>query len=90
MWAINVNNSKLEEMVDENPADFEGEPISCAKCGDAPEDVLILTCDHNLCISCAAANLRREQQKSKHSFQVLSRYKLNRPLCVIFAEAQQY
>lgn len=51
--------------------EYEGEAISCAKCGAAPEDVLILTCDHNLCISCAAANLRREQQKSRHTFQVL-------------------
>jgi len=50
----------------------EEEVITCAKCGATPEDVLILTCDHNLCIPCAAANLRREQQKSKHTFQVCS------------------
>lgn len=45
--------------------------ICCSKCGNTPEDVLILTCDHNLCLSCAAANLRREQEKSKHSFQTV-------------------
>ena len=45
--------------------------ISCAKCGTTPDDVLILTCDHNLCLICAAKNLKREQQKSKHSYQVL-------------------
>ena len=44
--------------------------ISCAKCGTTPDDVLILTCDHNLCLICAAKNLRREQAKTKHSFQV--------------------
>ena len=48
----------------------EGRTIACAKCGNAPDDVLILTCDHNLCLNCAAANLRREQQKSRHTFQV--------------------
>jgi hypothetical protein len=52
---------------DEN-ANYES--ISCAKCGNTPDDVLILTCDHNLCLNCAAKNLRREQAKANHSFQV--------------------
>ena len=28
----------------------EIDDVSCAKCGSKPEDVLILTCDHNLCL----------------------------------------
>ena len=35
----------------------EMDDVSCAKCGAKPEDVLILTCDHNLCLDCAAKNL---------------------------------
>jgi len=31
--------------------------VACAKCSQMPEDVLILTCDHNLCLMCAAKNL---------------------------------
>ncbi len=47
------------------------ESISCAKCGTTPDDVLILTCDHNLCLLCAAKNLRREKGKAHHSFQTV-------------------
>ena len=31
--------------------------IECAKCHKNPDDVLVLTCEHNLCLDCAAANL---------------------------------
>ena len=35
----------------------EAEEVSCYKCHNRPEDVLILTCDHNLCLECASNNL---------------------------------
>lgn len=44
--------------------------ISCAKCGQTPDDVLILTCDHNLCLPCASSNLKKEVAKGKNSYQV--------------------
>ena len=44
--------------------------VNCAKCGQLPEDILILTCDHNLCLICAARNLQKEHKKGLHSFQV--------------------
>lgn len=39
----------------------EDEDVSCAKCHAKPEDVLILTCDHNLCLECASNNLHEQQ-----------------------------
>ena len=33
------------------------EAVTCAKCDVLPNDVLILTCDHNLCLRCASLNL---------------------------------
>jgi hypothetical protein len=45
--------------------------VSCAKCAQTPEDILILTCDHNLCLLCAAKNLQREQKRNMHSFQTV-------------------
>ena len=42
--------------------------VRCAKCGSVPDDILILTCDHNLCLECAALNLDKEQKKGAHSF----------------------
>ena len=46
------------------------EAFACAKCGTAHEDILILGCDHNLCLLCAAKNLQREEAKSTHKYQV--------------------
>ncbi len=40
------------------PEEDEEDDVSCAKCQKKPEDVLILTCDHNLCLECAALNLQ--------------------------------
>ena len=48
----------------------EEEDVQCAKCGQRPEDVLILTCDHNLCLECAANNLREQHNMNANSFQV--------------------
>lgn len=33
------------------------EVVLCAKCEENPDDILILTCEHNLCLNCAAKNL---------------------------------
>jgi hypothetical protein len=35
----------------------DSEVVLCAKCEDNPDDILILTCEHNLCLICAAKNL---------------------------------
>jgi predicted nucleic-acid-binding Zn-ribbon protein len=40
------------------------EAVTCAKCGQLPNDVLILTCDHNLCLKCASLNLKRENLRA--------------------------
>lgn len=47
------------------------ETSSCAKCGTTPEDILILSCSHNLCLQCAANNLHREQTKARTSIRVI-------------------
>ncbi len=31
---------------------FQDDRVFCAKCGSTPEDILILSCQHNLCTSC--------------------------------------
>lgn len=43
----------------------------CAKCGLVVEETLMLTCDHNLCLTCAAKNLSREENKGIHKYQVI-------------------
>ena len=48
----------------------EEDDVSCAKCDSKPEDVLILTCDHNLCLPCAAQNLHSQQRLQQNTFQV--------------------
>ncbi len=30
------------------------EPQTCTKCGTLPEDILMLACNHDLCLNCAA------------------------------------
>ena len=51
----------------------DSEVVLCAKCEDNPDDILILTCEHNLCLICAAKNLIAQEQKQKNSFSVSSR-----------------
>ena len=51
----NYSNQECDDDVDD---------VSCAKCGSKPEDVLILTCDHNLCLPCAAKNLSQQQNQN--------------------------
>lgn len=36
---------------------------NCAKCGSLPDDILTLTCNHDLCLPCSAKNLQREIMK---------------------------
>jgi Zinc finger, C3HC4 type (RING finger) len=55
----------------------ESEVVLCAKCEDNPDDILILTCEHNLCLTCAAKNLHEQEQKQKNSFSVISLKYLN-------------
>ena len=50
--------------------EFVGDEVLCAKCEDNPDDVLILTCEHNLCLSCASKNLHEQETRSKNSFSV--------------------
>eukprot|EP00744_Colponema_vietnamica_P009095 GILI01012949.1.p1 GENE.GILI01012949.1~~GILI01012949.1.p1 ORF type:complete len:468 (-),score=80.29 GILI01012949.1:1178-2581(-) len=47
------------------------ELVSCAKCQTRLEDALILTCDHNLCLQCAAQNLQREELRGIHTFKTV-------------------
>lgn len=44
---------------------------NCSRCGTLPDDILVLTCDHNLCLPCSAANLHREELKGQHTFQTV-------------------
>ena len=48
-----------------------GLSYSCAKCGQPPEDLLVMVCAHNLCLTCAAKNLAREQGKGLHASQLV-------------------
>jgi len=48
--------------------DEDKEATFCAKCGCCPDDILILTCNHNLCLKCAAANLRSHENWHTHTF----------------------
>lgn len=43
----------------------------CSDCGCCPDDILILTCNHNLCLMCASKNLHNESTKSQHTFQTV-------------------
>jgi len=47
------------------------EVVLCAMCQDNPDDILILTCDHNLCLTCAAKNLHEQEQRQRNSFSVI-------------------
>mmetsp|Transcript_41720 Transcript_41720/g.90879 ORF Transcript_41720/g.90879 Transcript_41720/m.90879 type:complete len:384 (+) Transcript_41720:36-1187(+) len=46
----------------------QGQPpaaaLRCADCGRELEDALILSCDHNLCLGCAADSLRRSELRN--------------------------
>lgn len=43
------------------------EPQSCTKCGCLPEDILMLSCSHDLCLNCASDRLAIELRKNKNA-----------------------
>jgi len=43
----------------------------CAKCYLQVEESLLLICEHNLCLQCAAKNISREDN-SENKYQVMS------------------
>lgn len=50
-------------MNDLNSSDGISEPQSCYKCNDLPEDILMLACNHDLCLECAAKRLSLESKR---------------------------
>ena len=56
---MNIDDANRESEVIEDG-------VMCAACGATPEDVLILTCEHNLCLPCAASNLHTAQKRQKN------------------------
>ncbi len=50
--------------------------IFCAKCGSLVEETLLLTCEHNLCLPCAARNLSKEETKNIHKYKVIKFIKI--------------
>jgi len=43
----------------------------CTRCGIVPDEILVLLCNHDLCLDCASKILRREQAKSHLSIHVI-------------------
>jgi len=39
------------------------EDYECIKCHLKPDDVLIMTCEHNLCLDCAVKSMKEEIRK---------------------------
>ena len=58
-------------MENENENNTKEMTTVCSMCGNAPSGMLLLLCEHNLCLPCAASNLRRETQKGTHQYQVI-------------------
>ena len=46
------------------------EKTICAVCNVLVDESLMLTCEHNLCLLCASANLKREQKKGNFKYHV--------------------
>ncbi len=47
------------------------EEISCSNCGIICDQTLLLSCDHNLCMNCAAANLVRNESPGMNKVQYI-------------------
>ena len=45
--------------------------LSCFKCRKTPEDILILNCNHNLCLDCSAERVYNYSKISNSDFQTL-------------------
>ena len=54
------------------------EEIYCAKCNNLTEEILLLSCDHNLCILCAAENISKQESRG-----VISHYR-EKSICWFF------
>ena len=54
----------------EGKKDFEEKTI-CANCNISVDECLMLTCEHHLCLLCAADSLRREQKKGNNKYHVI-------------------
>lgn len=59
------------------------EDIYCSKCNNQTEETLVLTCEHNLCLSCAAKMLTAQQISNFYSTQFIKCDK-----CNIFTELE--
>eukprot|EP00742_Colponemidia_sp_Colp-10_P008623 GILJ01009351.1.p1 GENE.GILJ01009351.1~~GILJ01009351.1.p1 ORF type:complete len:426 (-),score=55.03 GILJ01009351.1:103-1380(-) len=49
----------------------EDDHVYCAKCHEALENALMMSCDHNLCLTCAAKNLQMQLQTSKQPLKIV-------------------
>ena len=47
------------------------EEIACSNCGIICDQTLLLSCDHNLCMNCAAANLVRNESPGMNKIQYI-------------------
>lgn len=47
------------------------EEIYCAKCNNLTEEILLLSCDHNLCIPCAAENISKQESRGVNKTQLV-------------------
>ena len=83
----NHNSQSQQQMIVDDSPDAN---LACAKCGGQPDDILILTCDHNLCLLCAARNLQREHKRAQHSFQVYYILRICRLLSVRCVRLPQF
>lgn len=49
--------------MNDRESEGNGEPQSCYKCNTLPEDILMLACTHDLCLTCAAERLSLESKR---------------------------
>lgn len=45
---------EMDMMLNNNMNQQNEQPEKCAKCEEFPEDILMLACNHDLCLLCAA------------------------------------
>lgn len=63
-----VETIKLTANMNSDPErEDDKEATFCSKCNCCPDDILILTCNHNLCLLCSARNLRTQERKQTAS-----------------------
>lgn len=61
------------------------DPQACTKCGCMPEDILMLACNHDLCLNCASDRLAFEMKKNKNT-NVLSSIEIGDSLPIMSLE----